>query len=116
MALHYMVEQHCWQHVIIRFVQTRLHKMRQTVVALALHAACRWVIHLRNSLLLAEAATAATGGIAGPEGGAAAQQDLPAKTAAALEIAATLDANRKLAVINGMGDHNRAQVRLLHLS
>ena len=73
----------------------------------------RWVTDLRDSLLLAEAASAAAGGPVSAEGGAgpAAQLDVPARTAAGLEIAATLEANRKLAVINGMGDHNRAQVR-----
>ncbi len=71
---------------------------------------------LRDALLLAETASAAAGGAmpaTGEEGaaGAAAQPDAPARPTGGSEIAATLEANRKLAVINGMGDHNRAQVQ-----
>ncbi len=75
----------------------------------------RWVTDLRDALLLAETTSAASGGATSEEGGAgaSAQPDAPARTAAGSEIAATLEANRKLAVINGMGDHNRAQVRRL---
>ena len=90
------------------------YTLRSTVSKVILRMlSIRWVTDLRDSLLLAETAGAAAGGASGAEGGAA-QPDVPARTAAGLEVAATLEANRKLAVINGMGDHNRAQVRRLN--
>ena len=73
-------------------------------------------MHLRDSLLLAEKATASgCSGGAGPRDVSGSAGADTAKAAAALEVAATLEANRKLAVINGMGDHNRAQVPVCSL-
>ncbi len=72
-------------------------------------------MHLRDSLLLAESATApgGSGGTGTVDGSGSAGAH--AARVAALEVAATLEANRKLAVINGMGDHNRAQVPVCSL-
>ena len=72
----------------------------------------RWVTELRDALLLAETASAAAGGATGEEGGAgtAAQPDVPAEDGRGVGDRGDAGGDRKLAVINGMGDHNRAQV------
>ena len=69
--------------------------LQALTVGTALLTMHRWLTQLRESLVLADAVLLGTA-------------DGPAAAAAA-EVAAQLDANRKLAVINGMGEFNRAQ-------
>ena len=69
--------------------------LQALTVGAALLTMHRWLTQLRDALLVAD--------------GSLANKVADVSTAAAQEVAAQLEANRKLAVINVMGDHNRAQ-------
>lgn len=72
--------------------------LQALTVGAALLTMHRWLSQLHDSLVLVESAASVPSSALESS-----------KLAAALEVSVQLEANRKLAVINGMGEFNRAQ-------